>query len=173
MKLNKILSIISIHIFGIVLSQNFEDQEISECKLKYEIDTTFLSKNRFISLKITNLDSKNLKISNEFSDMRIQAINVEKFDNNFKKFILMKDNFTDVNCTNCHGQYIKLRPNKSIIYKLNLDKMYLIEKRLSEPNTKYQFNLFFDTIDLQKYSKNPKCYPSSFESQKIVFETKK
>ena len=172
MKIFKFLIIILTHICELALAQNYEEKEIIDCKLKYEIDTFSLSKSRNINLKITNLDSRNLKISNEFSDMRIQAVNVEKFDNNLNKFIELKNNFTDVNCTNCYGKYVNLKPNKSITYELNLDKMYLMNKRLSSSNTKYKFNLFFDTIDLLKYSNSPKCYSSSFESQKIIFKTK-
>ena len=80
--------------------------------------------------------------------------------------------FTDVNCTNCFGKFLTLEPNKSLNYRIDLSKQYLIEKALKEPKSKYRFSLHFDTIDLLKYSAFRKCYAENFTSEKIVYKTK-
>ena len=54
------------------------------CRLKFEIDTLGLSKSNIITLKITNLENRNLKISDAFSMMRIQATDIEKYNEKAK-----------------------------------------------------------------------------------------
>lgn len=169
--MKKILQLLVFSIFSWTFSQN-DDNDIKTCKIKFEIDTLGLSKSNIINLKITNLENKKLKVSDEFSMMRIQAIDVENYNEKTKIFEKQNSAFTDVNCTNCFGKFLTLKPNKSLNYEIDLTKQYLIEKKLKEPNTKYRFSLHFDTIDLLRYTTNRKCYAESFISEQIIYRTK-
>lgn len=169
--MKKLLQLLFLIIFSLIFSQN-NDEEMRTCRLKFEIDTLGLLKSNIITLKITNLENRNLKISDEFSMMRIQAIDVEKYNEETKVYEMQIWSFTDVNCTDCFGRFLNLKPNKSQYYKFDLSKQYLIEKALKEPKSKYRFSLHFDTIDLLKYSAFRKCYAESFTSEKIVYKTK-
>ena len=97
---------------------------------------------------------------------------IEKYNEKAKVYEMQNSYFTDVNCTNCFGKFLTLEPNKSLNYRIDLSKLYLIEKALKEPKSKYRFSLHFDTIDLLKYSAFRKCYAESFTSEKIVYKTK-
>mgnify|MGYP003607298985 FL=1 len=170
-KLKKLLQLLFLIIFSLIFSQN-NDEEMRTCRLKFEIDTLGLSKSNIITLKITNLENRNLKISDAFSMMRIQATDIEKYNEKAKVYEKQNSYFTDVNCTHCFGKFLTLKPNKSLNYRIDLSRQYLIEKALKEPKSKYRFSLHFDTIDLLKYSAFRKCYAENFTSEKIVYKTK-
>ena len=170
-KLKKLLQLLFLIIFSLIFSQN-NDEEMRTCRLKFEIDTLGLSKSNIITLKITNLENRNLKISDAFSMMRIQATDIEKYNEKAKVYEEQNSSFTDVNCMRCFGKFLTLKPNKSLNYRIDLSRQYLIEKALKEPKSKYRFSLHFDTIDLLKYSAFRKCYAENFTSEKIVYKTK-
>lgn len=149
-----------------------DERKISNCKIKYETDTTNLSKTGILNLKITNLGLKSLKISNEFSDVRIQPLNIEKFDLALNLFVKIPKEITDVNCIDCFGKFINLKSGKSLAYSLDLNALYFVKKIATESKTEYQFNLWFDTNDILKFSRKTKCFMKDFTSEKILFRTK-
>ena len=138
--------------------------------MKYQIDTTGLNKTGFFKLQITNLESFTLKIPKTFAMIRIQAQNAEKYDKELQKFVQIKNSFVDVNCTDCNEKQFKLKPNEKFVYNLDINKLYLLEKILTERNNKYRFNLFFDSIDF-RYHQNRKCSVENYESPKVIYKT--
>ena len=141
-----------------------------DCNLKYEIDTTNLQKSKTLKIYLTNLENSKLKIPKTFDMMRVQAYNLEKFDENSKTYKdTTKGGNFDVNCPKCNDKLISLKPNKKHEYKIDITKQYLLEKVLSEPNKKYKFELHFETIDF--FSDNKKCHIEDFKTSKINYTT--
>ena len=163
-----------IFIFLLIFKGTFffsQESELKSCNVKYQIDTTNLNKSGFFKLQITNLESNKLKIPRIFSVMRIQVQNLEKYERELRKFTKEKNSFVDVNCTKCNEKQFKLKPNETFVYNLHINNLYLVEKKLNQPNAKYKFNLFFDSIDF-RYKQNKKCYVDNYESPKIIYKTK-
>ncbi len=148
-----------------------QESELESCNVKYQIDTTGLNKSGFLKLQITNFESRNLRIPQTFSTMRIQAQNLEKYDRELKKFIKVENTFVDVNCPKCNSKQFKLKPIEKYEYILAINQLYHVEKKLTQKNTQYKLNLFFDSIDFS-YDQNMKCYIKNYESPKIIYITK-
>ncbi|WP_154656855.1 hypothetical protein [Epilithonimonas tenax] len=146
--------------------------EINNCNLKYEIDTIGLSKTGILKLNITNKESQKLKISDVFHEVYIQPIEVEKFEASLNNFDKIQKSIIDVNCLDCFGKFKNLKPNNSISYSININESKFFKKVLKQSKTTYRFNIWFDTIDLIKYSKSQKCFAQNFTSEKIIYTTK-
>ena len=136
------------------------------------MDTIGLSRTGTIKLILINNSPHKLKISDEFSDIRIQPINVEKFDSKSNNFDVIRKSISDVNCLNCFGKYKTLKPEERINYFINLYDSHFFKKVLTLEKTTYRFNIWFDTIDMLKHSKKDKCFFKDFVSEKIIFKTK-
>ena len=146
-----------------------QEKTYRNCNLKYKIDTTDLQKSKILKLYLTNLETFKLKIPKVFDMMRIEAHNVEKFDENSNTFKKTNWGTFDVNCTNCNEKLISLKPDKKHEYKIDITKQYLLEKVLNQPNKKYKFELHFETIDF--FSDNKKCKIEDFNTPKIIYLT--
>ena len=163
-----------IFIFLLIFKGTFffsQESELKSCNVKYQIDTTNFNKSGFFKLQITNLESIKLKIPRTFSMMRIQVQNLEKYDRELQNFTKEKNAFVDVNCTKCNEKQFKLKSNETFVYNLDINNLYLVEKKLNQQNAKYKFNLFFNSIDF-RYNQNKKCYIDNYESPKIIYKTK-
>ncbi len=148
-----------------------QENDLRICKVKFQIDTTGLINTGILKLQFTNLESHKLKIPKNFDMMRIQAQNTERFDSNLNEFVNAKNTFVDVNCPKCNEKLIKIKSNERFEYNIKLTELYLVGKILSERNTKFRFNLFFDNIDF-RYKQNKKCFIEDYESPKIIYITK-
>lgn len=155
--------------FSIVFSQ---EKDWENCNIKYEIDTIGLSKTGTIKLSLINKGAHKLKISDKFSDIRIQPINIEKFNSKSNNFDVIRKSISDVNCLNCFGKYKKLKTDETITYSINLNNSHFFKKILTQNKSKYRFNIWFDTVDMIKYSTKDKCFLEDFVSGKIIFKTK-
>ncbi|REC72488.1 hypothetical protein DRF58_02475 [Epilithonimonas hispanica] len=147
-----------------------QEVNIDYCNLKYEIDTVGLSKTGILRLNITNNELVKLKISDEFSEVRIQPINVEKFEKNLNQFDKIPKSIIDVNCLNCFGKFKNVKPNTTISYSININDSKFFKEILTQAKATYRFNIWFDTIDMIKYSKSKKCFSRSFTSDKIIYK---
>lgn len=146
-----------------------QEKTFKNCSLKYQIDTSGLEKSAIMKLTVINLESYSVRIPKRFAMIRIQPQNAEKYDEKSKQYIEIDDSFVDVNCPKCDGRTVSLKPNKKYEYAIDLSRVYLLEKLLMEPDTRYRFNLHFDTGDF--YSENKKCKVENFETPKIVYKS--
>jgi len=107
----------SIFIVFLIFQFNFlfsQENELRNCNVKYQIDSTNFSQSGLFKLQITNLGSHKIRIPKSFDMMRIQAQNAEKYDKDSKKYIEINNRFVDVNCLYCNEKQFALKPTKNL-----------------------------------------------------------
>ena len=118
-----------------------------DCNLKYEIDTTNLQKSKTLKIYLTNLENFKLKIPKTFDMMRIQAYNLEKFDENSESKIFFDKTYPD-RMENIFWEiiekYTKNKQNRTELgeYVWSPDIDPSDEGNLAEP--------YMDTVNLRK-----------------------
>ena len=138
------------------------------CKLEYYVNTDIINVDDTFTLTVINKEKYKLRVNKSFPEILIQISKLAKYNNYSKTYSLINPSIADVQMLASGEKYTNLKPNQSIIYKLNLKNLPLVYKYIAEQKTSYKFSLWFETHMLLDY-KNRKCYSRNFTSPEINY----